>query len=280
MSDFHRVAAGDLDVRWVHGAADEPSIQVHRYDEHTFILRQGKTIHYEAPFLYLLFGNDRALLLDTGATEDAATFPLRTTVDDLATAWLAEHPREVYELVVAHTHSHGDHIAGDVQFANRPLTTVVGTEPDEVRAFFGFTGWPEQVVPYDLGGRTLELTGIPGHHPTSVAMFDPWTGFLLTGDTVLPGRLIGNDMAVFVRSMDHLLDFGTARPVTHVMGCHIEMSRTPGHLYPIGTTYQPDEPPLQMTMEQLRVARDATHRAATSPGLHVFDDFVIDHRTN
>jgi hydroxyacylglutathione hydrolase len=65
--------AGSLDVTWNHGARSKraaagPPIQVHRYDGHTVILRQSKSVHYEAPFLYLLFGNDRALLLDTGAT--------------------------------------------------------------------------------------------------------------------------------------------------------------------------------------------------------------------
>jgi glyoxylase-like metal-dependent hydrolase (beta-lactamase superfamily II) len=277
--DFGGVAAGDLNVRWIHGDEDDPPIQVHRYDEHTYVLRQSKRVHYEAPFLYLMFGNERALLLDTGATEDPDTFPLRDTVDGIIAGWLAGKQPETYELVVAHTHAHGDHIAGDGQFADRPRTTVVGTEPEDVRAFFGFTDWPEQVVTYDLGGRTLELTGIPGHDPASVLLFDPWTGFLLTGDTVLPGRLIGNDMPSFVRSMDHLLAFATTRPVTHVMGCHIEMSRTPGHLYPIGTTYQPDEPPLQLTMDQLRAARAATHEVADRPGIHPFYDFVIDNRT-
>ncbi|GAB3434066.1 MBL fold metallo-hydrolase [Flindersiella endophytica] len=279
MIDFGGVAVGDLDVRWIHGAEDDPPIQVHRYDEHTYVLRQSKRVHYEAPFLYLMFGNERALLLDTGATEDPSVFPLRETVDGIAAGWLAAHPREHYELVVAHTHSHGDHIAGDGQFADRPDTKIVGPSVEEVRTFFGCTGWPEQVVTYDLGGRTLELTGIPGHHPTSVVLFDPWTGFLLTGDTMLPGRLIGNDMPLFVSSMDHLLDFAAARPVTHVLGCHIEMSRTPGHLYPIGSTYQPDEPPLQLTVTQLRAARAAAHEVADRPGLHSFDDFVIDNRT-
>lgn len=276
--DFGGAAAGDLDVRWIHGDEDDPPIQVHRYDEHTYVLRQSKRVHYEAPFLFLLFGNERALLLDTGATEDPETFPLRDTVDGIVAGWLAGHPRERYELVVAHSHSHGDHIAGDRQFADRPYTIVVGTRLDDVRRFFGFTSWPEQVVTYDLGGRRLELTGIPGHHATSVVLFDPWTGFLLTGDTVLPGRLIGTDMPTFVRSMDHLLDFATARPVTHVLGCHIEMSRTPGHLYPVGTRYQPDEPPLQLTMDQLRAARDAAHQAAAEPGVYVFDDFQVHHR--
>jgi hydroxyacylglutathione hydrolase len=240
MIDFSPApVAGSLEVRWIHGSASrtsvtDPPIQVHGYDAHTMILRQSKATSYEAPFLYLLFGNDRALLLDTGATKDPARFPLRATVDALVTSWLAVNRRDGYELVVAHTHGHGDHVAGDAQFLDRPLTTVVGTDLEAVRSFFGFTAWPDQVVTLDLGGRILELTGIPGHHPTSLAMFDPWTGFLLTGDTVYPGRLYAPDMPTFVASMDRLVDFADARPVTHVMGCHIEMSRTPGRDYPVG----------------------------------------------
>jgi glyoxylase-like metal-dependent hydrolase (beta-lactamase superfamily II) len=225
--------------------------------------------------MYLLFGNDRVLLLDTGATEDAVRFPLRETVDATVSSWLGGNPRDHYEMVVAHTHAHGDHIAGDAQFSERPGTTVVGTDLESVRSFFGFTNWPDQIVSYDLGGRVLELTGIPGHHPTSLAVFDPWTGFLLTGDTVYPGRLYGFDMPAFVASMDRLVDFAAARPVTHVMGCHIEMSRQRGRDYPIGAKYQPEEPPLQMTMAQLLAVRDATHAAAAKPGVHVADDFLI-----
>ena len=266
---------GNLDVRWIHGAGGEPPIQAHAYDERTYLLRQSKAVSFEAPFMYLLFGDDRAVLLDTGATKDPAAFPLRETVDGIVSAWLADRPRDGYELVLAHTHAHGDHVAGDDQFADRPHTTVVGTEVDSVRSFFGFTDWPDQVVTYDLGGRVLDITGIPGHHATSVAVFDPHTGFLLTGDTVYPGRLYGFDMPTFVASMDRLVAFAEARPVTHVMGCHIEMSRKSGRDYPLGSKFQPDEPPLQMTMDQLRAVRDATHAAASKPGVHVHDDFIV-----
>jgi glyoxylase-like metal-dependent hydrolase (beta-lactamase superfamily II) len=281
MVDFNGgPVTGNLEVRWIHGSASrdsdtDPPIQVHAYDDHTYVLRQSKVVSHEAPFLYLFFGNDAALLLDTGASKDATRFPLRETVDGIVASWLAANPRDGYGLVVAHTHAHGDHIAADTQFADRPLTTVVGTDLDSVRSFFGFTSWPDQVASYDLGGRVLEVIGIPGHHPTSLAMFDPWTGFLLTGDTVYPGRLYGFDMPAFVASIDRLVDFAAARPVTHVMGCHIEMSRQPGRDYPIGARYQPDEPPLQMTTAQLRAVKDATHAAAAKPGVHVADDFVI-----
>jgi hydroxyacylglutathione hydrolase len=146
-----------------------------------------------------------------------------------------------------------------------------------VRAFFGLTNWPTDVVRFDLGGRVLEITGCPGHHEASIAVYDPWTGFLLTGDTVYPGRLYVRDFPTFTTSLDHLLTFAADRPVTHVMGCHIEMTRRPGRDYPIGATYQPDEPPLPMTMAQLRAVRDAAVSVATRPGVHVFDDFIIFH---
>ncbi len=271
---------GDLDVRWIHGAprgrpCGDPTIQVHRYDQHTCVLRQSKATSYEAPFLYLFFGNERALLLDTGASKEPAVFPLRQRVDGLLADWLDHHPRDEYELIVAHTHGHGDHVAGDVQFADRPGTSVVGRELAAVQEFFGFTDWPGQVVPFDLGGRILEVTGIPGHHAASIAVYDPWSGFLVTGDTVYPGRLYVPDFPAFLASLDRLTDFASARPVTHVMGCHIEMSRTPGRDYPIGTKYQPDEPPLQMTVERLIAVRDAARSVATRPGAHTFDDFII-----
>lgn len=273
-------ATGPLAVSWIHGAparrrATDPPIQVHRYDEHTVIMRQSKSVHYEAPFIYLLFGNDRALLLDTGATADPARFPLRAAVDQLISEWLARHPRDGYQLVVVHTHGHGDHVAGDAQFAGRPATTVISRELGAVREHFGFTAWPEQVVPYDLGGRVLEVTGSPGHHRAAITVYDPWTGFLLTGDTVYPGRLYVSDFPQFQASLDRMVDLTGDRAVTHVLGCHIEMTRRPGRDYPIGTTYQPDEPLLEMTVAQLIQVQSAAAAVAGKRGIHPFGAFII-----
>jgi len=273
----HAPAPGSLDVRWIHGSAGEPLIQVHRYDPHTVILRQSKLVSYEAPFLFLLFGNDRALLLDSGATKDPDRFPLRATVDRLIGEWLAEHHRAKtdYDLVIAHTHGHGDHVAGDEQFAGRPHTTIVNRELDAVQSHFGFTTWPEQIVTFDLGGRVLELTGTPGHHRAAITVYDPWTGFLLTGDTVLPGRLYAFDYPQFLTSLDRMVAFAEARTVTHVLGCHIEMTTRPGRDYPLGARYQPEEPPLEMTVAQLRDIRQAAGEAAGKRGPRRFDDFII-----
>ncbi len=274
------IASGSLDVRWHHGVlprsgSSEPQIQVHRVDEHTVVLRQSKTVSYEAPFLYLFFGNVRAVLLDTGATDDPARCPVRETVDDLIKTWLSRHPRTAYGLVVAHTHGHRDHVAGDAQFVDRPMTTVVGKDLSAVMSFFGFRAWPDQVVQLDLGGRVLEITGTPGHHDSSISIFDPWTGFLLTGDTVYPGRLYVQDMSAFMDSLDRLTRLAESRGARHVLGAHIEMTRTPGRDYPLGTTYQPKEPALQMTVDQMRAVRDAAKSVADLPGAHTFDDFII-----
>ncbi len=280
--DFQRgePVAGSLDVRWIHGVpskrqAADPPIQVHAYDEHTVVLRQSKTVNAEAPFIFLLFGNDRALLLDTGATEDPKRFPLRQTVDRLIEDWLAKHPRPRYPLVVAHTHGHGDHVAGDPQFADRPNTTVVAREVEAVHAFFGFTGAPERTLDFDLGGRVLKLLATPGHHEASVTVYDPWTGILFTGDTVLPGRLYVKDYPAFTETLDRLVDFAGSHQVTHVLGCHVEMTARAGRDFPIGAPYQPGEVAPQLTVAQLAAVRTAAAAVADQPGVHGFDDFII-----
>ncbi|WP_449061448.1 MBL fold metallo-hydrolase [Planomonospora algeriensis] len=269
-----------LNVRWIHGSPSakhntDPDIQVHAYDEHTFILRQNMAIDYEAPFLFLLFGNARAVLIDTGATASAEFFPLRRVVDELVAGWLARHPREEYHLLVLHTHPHGDHVAGDGQFAGRPATTVVGADLATAWGYFGFDEDPGAVARIDLGGRVLECLATPGHHEAAVTFYDRWTGFLLTGDTVYPGRLYIKDWPAFARSIDRLIDFSGRRPVTHVLGCHIEMTRQPGVDYPIRTTYQPDEPPLQMTTGHLHEIRAALEEIGDRPVRRACPLFIL-----
>ncbi|ETK35163.1 MBL fold metallo-hydrolase [Microbispora sp. ATCC PTA-5024] len=269
-----------LDVRWIHGSPSakhntDPDIQVHWYDGHTVVLRQNKAVDYEAPFLFLLFGADRAVLVDTGATASPEFFPLRRVVDGLVGEWRARHPREAYELLVLHTHGHGDHVAGDGQFAGRPDTTVVGADRAAAWAFFGFDEDPDAIAEVDLGGRVLECLATPGHHEAAVTYYDPWTGLLLTGDTVYPGRLYVADWASFTRTIDRLIAFSESRPVTHVLGCHIEMTTRPGVDYPIRTTYQPDEPPLELTTGHLREIRAAVEEIGDRTGRHAYRDFVI-----
>jgi hydroxyacylglutathione hydrolase len=270
----------ELDVAWIHGSPSakhnaDPDIQIHAYDEHTFILRQNKAIHCEAPFMFLMFGNARAVLIDTGATESAAFFPLRSVVDELVESWLVQHPRDDYQLLVLHTHAHGDHVAGDGQFTGRPNTVLVDGELASARAYFGFTGDPDEITYVDLGGRVLDCLATPGHHEAAVTFYDRYTGLLLTGDTVYRGRLYIEDWPTFRDTIERLIAFSDSRPVTHVLGCHIEMTNQPGVDYPVRTTYQPDEPPLQMTVAHLRDIRRALDEIGDRPELRAFPDFVI-----
>ena len=269
-----------LDVRWIHGSVSskhnaDPELQIHWYDDNTVVLRQNKAIDYEAPFLFLLFGRERAVLLDTGATASPEFLPLREVVDALIHDWLARHPVDGYELLVLHTHSHGDHVAGDGQFADRAQTVLVGAEKDVAWKFFGFSEDSEATRPVDLGGRVLEVFATPGHDAAAVTFYDPWTGILFTGDTVYRGRLYIVDWSAYSHSIDRLIEFCQTHPVTHVIGCHIEMTCQPGVDYPVRTTYQPDEPPLEMTVEHLHAVRAALDEVGPEPVRRAFDDFIL-----
>ena len=63
---------------WIDGTqASEPQMQVQRYDADTFVIRQSVKTNFEAPFLYLLFGRDQVLMLDSGA----GGLKIRPTID-------------------------------------------------------------------------------------------------------------------------------------------------------------------------------------------------------
>jgi len=89
-----------------------PDWQIQQYNEDLFILRESGCTDPEKPFLYLFFGKDRALLEDTGSGPAETARAVRGVMS----RWLKRHQRESIPLVVMHSHSHGDHIAGDGQF--------------------------------------------------------------------------------------------------------------------------------------------------------------------
>src|SRR6266487_3654626 len=149
---------GSLDVHWNEGASDctatpQDALQVHAYELQTFILRQSPCASFEANFLYLLIGSDKALLIDTGAVTDPKEMPLANTILEL----LPDKDHKKLPLLVAHTHRHMDHRAGDPQFASFSSAQVVPFNLDGVRAFFGFINWPNEIAHLDLGGRTVDV---------------------------------------------------------------------------------------------------------------------------
>ncbi len=227
--------------------AGRPAFQIREYRPGFFVLRQPACTNYEKPFLYLVVGRTRALLLDTGAGGIAVAEP----IDSVLNAWRAAHGGAPRELVVAHSHGHGDHVAGDAQFRDRPGVTLVGRDSGAVYRFFNIGASRETAVAFDLGGRVLDVLAIPGHEPASIALYDRTTRILLTGDTFYPGRLYVRDTAAFAVSTARLAAFASSHPVSVVLGTHIEQTRTPFTDYPVGTVDQPDEDALELSRAEL-----------------------------
>lgn len=272
-------APGDFPAQWIHGAdcGNEPEFQVHAYDEDLYILRQTPCADFEAPFLYLIFGRDRALLLDTGSSPQVDLEPVVSTIID---DWLALRGLPGIELVVGHTHSHGDHLRNDDEFVNRPNTTVVGLSFAEIVAFWGFQNWPQDQVTFDLGDRVLDVLATPGHAGDALSFYDARTQLLLTGDTIYPGRLyvfgarLSGQWDVFRDSIRRLAQLASRKPVSWILGCHIEMTNTPGKDYAYGTTYHPDEHVLQLPVSSLFELHQRLQGAPEAQVL-VLDDFIV-----
>ena len=78
---------GVLPTSWIvsgPNCATVPDWQIHEYNQDFYILRESGCTNYEKPFLYLIFGQDKAILEDTGAGADVQTAPF---VMDLIAKW-------------------------------------------------------------------------------------------------------------------------------------------------------------------------------------------------
>ena len=132
---------------------------------------------------YLVVGNERACVIDT-----------MNGYNDLYQA-----VREITEkpLTVVNTHGHPDHIFGNMFFqeaylhpADRELAQMFVEDP-EYRAMLEErkTAFPpfKDILPgdtIDLGGRTLEVFGLPGHTPGGILLLLREDRDLFTGDSV------------------------------------------------------------------------------------------------
>lgn len=265
-----------LPSAWIHGAGDEPPLQVQPAAPGLWVLRQSRASNFEAPFLYLIAGDERALLLDTGAEPEVDnSLPLRQIVDDLLAQWQRERGLSSLPLIVAHTHSHRDHVFGDRQFGDRPDTRIVGLRPEQVAMVFGLDRWPDGEASFDLGHRELIVLPLPGHEPAHIAIYDKQTASLFSGDTLYPGLLTVRDLAAYRASAARLTAFAQRHRVERVLGAHVEMSTTPGVLYPLGGPYQPHEHGLALGAKQLAQWQAALTDAGDFVHEHISDDFVL-----
>lgn len=144
---------------------------------------------------FLIVGEERALLLDSGAEELDIMALIRTVTDK--------------PVILVHTHGDGDHTQMDGAFAE------LYAHPDEFPVILRFR--PElkaKLIPtgegdsFDLGGRILKVIDAPGHTPGSICLLDEENRILFSGDTVSYGPvfLFGDhrDIREYRKTLDKL----------------------------------------------------------------------------
>jgi glyoxylase-like metal-dependent hydrolase (beta-lactamase superfamily II) len=153
---------------------------------------------------YLIVGENRALLFDTGMG-----------ISDIkkVTAELAK-----LTIIVLNSHSHNDHVGGNWEFetiygidtdftrrdargsrddAQAEITSdqICGMVPQgfDAKAYatrpWKITAYTHDGDRFDLGGRTLEVIATPGHTPDAISLVDRGNGLLFTGDTYYPAPI-------------------------------------------------------------------------------------------
>lgn len=266
-------APGNMRFAWIHGSLSakhntDVRVQVHQYNAHTFILRQNPAVHWEAPFMYLLFGSNKAILLDTGATKEAEYFPIRSTVDAVIDRWQAANGVSNIELVVMPLGSEFSQTQGISQFSDRSGTEVIAA------TMAGRTLLSESME-IDLGDRTLKVLPTPGIDPYALTIYDPYTDLLFTGNTFYAGRLVIRDFPAYKASIKKLWDFSKAHPVKWTMGGRIEMSDYPGIDYRLRSNYRPREHELQLPASLLRDCYQIVHLINGQQDIRIHDEFIV-----
>jgi len=179
---------------------------------------------FEEVISYLILGNRRALLFDTG----------------MGIGKISEVVRELTKLPIAvlNSHTHFDHVGGNAEFSDiydedTPYTRanehgrsnvysrdavaperICGHLPSSAQTT-SYSVRPWQVAhrvkdgeALDLGERQLRVLFTPGHTPDSLCLLDLKNGLLFTGDTFYPGPIYlftpETDFTAYSKSVDSL----------------------------------------------------------------------------
>lgn len=148
---------------------------------------------------FLIVGEERALLLDTGAEPCDLTALLRSVTDR--------------PILLVQTHGDGDHTA------NSGLFPEIFAHPREFGVICRFRPELEaRLRPvsegdlFDLGGTVLEVVDTPGHTPGSICLLDRARRALFSGDTVSRGPvfLFGDhrDIHTYRKTLEKLRTLG------------------------------------------------------------------------
>lgn len=156
----------------------------------------GEPKYYQINWNYLVVGEERALLFDTGPGVRDITPVVRSLTDRPVTALLS--------------HLHFDHTGNFHRFADTALADLpvlraceqggLFHAPDEMflGSIDGLTWTPMPIRQWwpighriDLGGTALEILATPGHSPESISLLDRKRSILLAADFLYLGNLYG-----------------------------------------------------------------------------------------
>ena len=158
----------DINSRDLRGKVvyQDDEVVFRQLDEHTWI-GNGHRLYNES--LYLIEGNERAILIDAGVY-----------IPDLdkIVAKITSKP-----VTMMLTHAHGDHVGGVGPFPEVYLNagdmTIV---PNNMRNYKGQIRYLNDGQVIDLGGREIEVIFTPGHTPGSATFFDKAQHYGFSGD--------------------------------------------------------------------------------------------------
>jgi hydroxyacylglutathione hydrolase len=215
--------------------------------EGTFCLRQDKCATAEAPFMYLLVGSAHALLIDSGDLEEDA---------ELVAALRKLVPASC-RLVIASTHPHRDHVAGNACLLRAfEGASVSSTETSCVFDLGGAGGEGEQGGPHRR--RVEMIKAGRGHSDNDVCFLDSESRLLFTGDVLYPGYIYVRRFEAYRDGILSLWSQVRGR-FDFSLGAHVEM-RASGALYEPGARHQPDEMAVQQSPQVLELLAEEVRR--------------------
>lgn len=199
---------------------------VGKIDEKTYVISEEK--HWEKFHSYLLIGDKKAALIDTGL----GIGNIKEVVEGLTSL----------PIIVLTTHAHWDHIGGhhyfneiyahhlDARWLEEGLPLPIDTIKNEVIKDTKVEDLPkdfniedyqifcgevhhrlknEEVI--DLGNRSIQALHTPGHSPGHVCYYEEERGNLFSGDLLYKGTLYA-----FYPSTDPKLFFDSVHKVSHL----------------------------------------------------------------
>lgn len=261
--------------QWIHGSKNcktnqDSTFDVYKHGVDSFIIRQNKCLTFEAPFIYVLVGKQKILVLDTGALENNPEFSLYTELEKI----IGKEQLSFKQILVVHSHGHSDHYKGDMYFDGHSNVKLIKTSAIDIREYFGFTDWPQGQTTIDLGERKVTVIPTPGHQEEAISLYDHQTQWLMTGDTLYPGYIYIKNWQAYRNSINKLALFVSNNEVSAIMGAHIEKKNQPASFYSVGSTYQPNEAKLELGVQSLHILNTKL-KTMDKPKEITFDDFII-----